>query len=389
MKKSEVLLIVVLFFVCIVTTPDNLEKRTVLLLSFDGMRWDSIVNVQGFDFLKKNGFSANKCKSVFPSLTFPAHSSIATGTFPRRNGIISSSFLERKGNIRFSDEKEAVWQNEPPIWYFLEKNDLKTAVLKWPLSQGGYNGIFPSYNLPYSSNSSDNETLNFIFDLLKKKYDRPNLIMAWFSGADHSGHTFGPKSNEYRSSVLRSGQIIENLLKEIEKDNLKDKVILMVTSDHGMTDVKGEVDIVSKIPKKGFFPYIAISGPLANIYFENSRQKVETTNSLKSFKRNFIFFNQIEVPSEISLGSSSRVGDIVAICDFGFIFKPFRGEREILRGMHGYDPSYPDIHGIFLAYGKGVAKSEVEEVNLVDIAPTILKIFGLEKSNNFDGKALF
>jgi len=92
-----------------------------LLLSFDGIRWDSIANIQGFDFLKKNGFSANKSRSVFPSLTFPAHSSIATGTFQKRNGIISSSFLERNGNIRFSDEKEAVWQNEPPMWYFCEK----------------------------------------------------------------------------------------------------------------------------------------------------------------------------------------------------------------------------------------------------------------------------
>jgi len=82
--------------------------------------------------------------------------------------------------------------------------------------------------------------------------------------SDHSGHIFGPKSDEYKSSVLKSGLMIETLLKEIEKDNMKDKVILMVTSDHGMTDVKGEVDnCFKKFQKKEFFPYIAISGTIS------------------------------------------------------------------------------------------------------------------------------
>lgn len=392
MKKISRIFLFLFFALSIHLFPLKNDPPIVILLSFDGVRWDAISGIAGFDTIRKNGFSVNKMRSVFPSLTFPAHASIATGTFPKRHGIISSSFLEKNGNIRFNEEKSSSWLLAPPIWYYAEKNGYRCAIIRWPLSEGGFRGISPSYSMPYTKDTSDSDAYNFILKLLRKeKEDRPKLIMAWFSGGDHLGHIYGPKSNKYRESIVRSGKIVEELLKEIEKLNLKDNFILMVTSDHGMTEVNQEVDVLSKIPKKGFFPYIALSGPIANIYFDSFRQKEESIKILKRNIKNFLLFKSpLDIPSDISLGESSRVGDTVLVCEIGTIFKPYWDKKnQILKGMHGYNPSHSDMCGIFLSIGKGVPKRTKEDGCLVDIAPTIAKILDLKERDSFDGKPLF
>jgi bisphosphoglycerate-independent phosphoglycerate mutase (AlkP superfamily) len=41
-----------------------------------------------------------------------------------------------------------------------------------------------------------------------------------------------------------------------------------------------------------------------------------------------------------------------------------------------------------LFYGSGAQKQRIAEASIVDIAPTILKYFGLKAPCNFDGKPL-
>lgn len=365
------------------------NSQIVILLSFDGIKWNAIENVKSFKKVEEKGFRVCKMRSVFPSLTFPAHASIATGTFPRKHGIVSSVFLEKSSGRRFSNEKEAEWLLVPPLWVLAEKSGLKSAVCAWPLSQGPWRGILPSFYKAYTEELKDREVEEWIVSLLNRE-KKPNLIMAWFHGADFVGHKFGPRSTEYKQAVERSGEIVERLISEIKKTKLTNKVTLLITSDHGMAEVRNEIDLVSVIPKKSFYPFIAISGPVANIYVNNPKQFHNVKNSLKIFKRNFLFFEKFEVPFELSTGNSSRSGDFIAICNIGDVFKPFKGKRkEPLRGMHGYPPSNLDMCGIFLGYGDKIPNKKIDEACITDIAPTILKILNIQGSENMDGKALF
>ena len=387
-KNIFILIFVFLFFISF-SKPQTANEDTVILISFDGIRWDAVENVKGFIQIEKEGFRVKKMRSVFPSLTFPAHASIATGTFPRKHGIVSSVFLEKNSGKRFSDEKESEWLLMPPLWVLAERNGLKSAVCAWPLSQGSWKGTSPSFYKPYTEDLKDKDIEDWIVNLIKRQ-NKPNLIMAWFHGADHPGHKFGPNSNEYKQAVQRSGEIIERIILEIKKANLTNKVALLVTSDHGMTEVKNEIDLASKIPKRSFYPYIAISGPVANIYVENPKQFSDVKNSLKMLKNQFLFFEKSEIPFELSTGDSSRSGDFLAVCKIGDIFKPFKNDRtEVLRGMHGYPPENLDMCGIFLGVGKNVPHKSIEGASITDIAPTVAKILNIKETENMDGKELF
>ena len=58
-------------------------------------------------------------------------------------------------------------------------------------------------------------------------------------------------------------------------------------------------------------------------------------------------------------------------------------------GMHGYDPAInEEMKGIFFAYGRGVKKKKLKQVDQVDITPTILNLLGLEVPDYMDGEAL-
>ena len=55
--------------------------------------------------------------------------------------------------------------------------------------------------------------------------------------------------------------------------------------------------------------------------------------------------------------------------------------------MHGYDPKYKDMHGIFYANGPAFKKGYIiPSVKNIHIYPLMCKILGLEIPDDIDGK---
>lgn len=52
------------------------------------------------------------------------------------------------------------------------------------------------------------------------------------------------------------------------------------------------------------------------------------------------------------------------------------------------DPGNHKLYGIFIMAGKNIKKGKVEDAELIDISPTILKLFDVEKTKDVDGKVL-
>src|SRR5690606_10417058 len=70
--------------------------RTVLWISIDGVRPDYIDRGETptLDRLMREGAFTRDLVPVFPSLTFPSHVSLATGTKVREHGITGNSFID-------------------------------------------------------------------------------------------------------------------------------------------------------------------------------------------------------------------------------------------------------------------------------------------------------
>ena len=57
-------------------------------------------------------------------------------------------------------------------------------------------------------------------------------------------------------------------------------------------------------------------------------------------------------------------------------------------GAHGFDPNILNMSAIFFAAGPDIGRGTLRQIQTVDIAPTILKLLGVEAPSTADGKAL-
>jgi arylsulfatase A-like enzyme len=57
-------------------------------------------------------------------------------------------------------------------------------------------------------------------------------------------------------------------------------------------------------------------------------------------------------------------------------------------GAHGYDPNISNMSAIFFAAGPDVGRGILRQIQTVDVAPTILKLLGVQAPITVDGKAL-
>ena len=111
----------------------NYENQYVILVSFDGFRYDYTerVNTPNFDYIEKNGVKAKSLKPVFPSFTFPNHYSIATGCYADKHGILGNEFTNSVGRYSYKNKEtvqDGKWYGAEPIWVTAEKNDIKSAT---------------------------------------------------------------------------------------------------------------------------------------------------------------------------------------------------------------------------------------------------------------------
>src|SRR4026209_829855 len=71
-------------------------QLTVILVSFDGFRWDypSKVPTPNLRRLMERGGHARNLIPSFPSKTFPNHYSIVTGLYPGHHGIVANNIFD-------------------------------------------------------------------------------------------------------------------------------------------------------------------------------------------------------------------------------------------------------------------------------------------------------
>ena len=128
-----------------VNQPAQQQKPYVVLVSFDGLRADFLDRFEAPNFQRvmRQGTRAKSLIPVFPSLTFPAHYSIATGMYADRHGIVGMNFFDPSrgetfgttmffGTDTFSGRATMVqrsrfnFMREAQIWYSRDHPDQRT-----------------------------------------------------------------------------------------------------------------------------------------------------------------------------------------------------------------------------------------------------------------------
>lgn len=388
--------IILFLFISISLLAQN--KPYVLLVSFDGFRWDYINRgiTPNFDKFKKDGVSALSLQPTFPSKTFPNHQSIITGMFPQNHGIIANGFEDIFKNevYRMNDSNSvnnAKWYWGEAFWETAERQGIKTASYFWPGSEVKLYYRKPTYVEKYDGKKSHDERINGVINWLKLPIDkRPHFITLYFSDADDKGHKYGPNSKEINDAIKLLDDVAGRIFSRLDDINMKDSVNVIFVSDHGMTEIsKDRIINVGKI-LEGYNCKFFDESVLMTI--EPPKEKLkEVYELLKKSENHFKVYYRHEVPEYFHFNSNYLIPSLVLIPEIGWNLLTEKGikimDNTYIGGNHGYSNHHLDMHGFFVAIGpnfkKGFATGTLQNI---DIYPLLCKIFNIFPRSNIDGK---
>jgi predicted AlkP superfamily pyrophosphatase or phosphodiesterase len=365
-------------------------KPTVILISFDGFRWDylSKAPTPNLRRLMERGVHAGNMIPSFPSKTFPNHYAIVTGLYPGHHGIVANNIFDPATGRTFATTKrdevrDPMWWGGTPIWTLVERAGVKSAPLFWPGSEAPHGGIMSTYWQPYDQNRPANARVDQILTWLDQPAgQRPTFLTLYFEDTDEAGHANGPDSAEVRDAIVRDDSYLGRLLDGLSRRGLADRVNIVVVSDHGMSAVDDthvivaddyvspdEVVISDINPTLGIFPK---AGKEDEVY----RRLVNAHPHLKVFKRE-------DIPASWHYRDHPRVPPILGVADEGWQVLRRSTAASIAahtmrggRGTHGYDPQLMSMRAIFIAAGpafkQGVTVAPFENVSLYNVLAKIL-----------------
>ncbi|MFH4968761.1 ectonucleotide pyrophosphatase/phosphodiesterase [Gaetbulibacter sp. M240] len=371
----------------------TLNKPYVIMVSIDGFRYDYAekYGAKNILALAKNGSSTTRLIPSFPSKTFPNHYTLATGLYPEHHGIVFNSFYDKSTNKNYGiSNRKAVengdWYGGIPIWNLAQIQGMCAASYFWVGSEADINGMHPKYYYSYNKKTPYEYRVKRVLEWLQlPDLVRPHMITLYFSLVDTQGHKYGPNSEETKQAVLYVDEQIGALRDQLKNLNLP--VYLVVTSDHGMSEVSHLININNyvSIDKDQF-----LAGPVAMIYTKNEEETDMLFNTL-SQQTNFKTYKRANVPNYLNYSDNSRIGDLVLIADAPYTIINSQSSKTKLnriQGVHGYDPfENKNMGAIFYIEGPDIKKDyKLPPIENIHIYPLIAHLLQLKIMNPIDGK---
>jgi len=369
------------------------QPTPLVLVSFDGFRWDyaARTGTPGFDRLAAGGTRAERMIPVFPSKTFPGHYSVVTGLYPGHHGIISNNMRDPAWPEIFrhaarDEVQKGRWWGGEPVWVTARRAGLRTGTYFWPGSEAPINGVQPDWWFPFDEDVAWDERVEAALDwLTRPPAERASFAALYFEEPNGAGHTYGPDAPETTEAIRRADAILGRLLDGLSARGVDANVI--VVSDHGMAanDVSRLIvldDYVTLLPDE-LFEF----GAIGQVFPRPGREE-EIFQALDGAHPEMEVYRRGAMPARLHLYDNPRVAPILLVPTAGWEVVPrsrFEGGRpSVIAGDHGADPmTNPDMHGIFYAMGPDITRGvTLESIEQVDIYDLMCRLLGLDPAPN-------
>ena len=380
-----------------VNAPETLDKPYLVLVSFDGFRHDYLARyaTPNFDRVAARGVVAEALVPVYPSLTFPAHYSIATGLHPERHGLVGNRFYDPARGEEYNyrertSVEDGTWYGGEPIWVTAETQGMVSAAMLFVGTEADVGGVRPTFWTRYADRGSRRERVGQVLDWLALPPDRrPHLVTLYFSSVDGAGHRAGPATPAVAEAVEGVDAALGRLLDGIDALPHREAVSVVLVSDHGMAATRPDAVIDLRAIADLRDARVLAGGPGANLFVAGGEARARAVrddindgtggNALaggRAYLRN-------EVPAALHYRANPRIGDVVVVADPGVMIREGNPPPP---GMHGWDPRHPDMHGIFLASGPDIRPGRrIGRIESVHLYPFLARLLRLAPNPDVDG----
>lgn len=339
-------------------------KPSIILVSFDGFRWDytNKVPTPNLRSLAARGVRAAGLIPSFPSKTFPNHYTIATGLYPGHHGIVANNILDPATGRRFAntivkEARDPMWWGGEPIWVTAQRGGLLAGAMFWPGTEAPIQGVLSRYWTPHDAALPGADRVNQVLQWMDlPDTERPRLIAVYFSDVDTAGHAEGPDSPEVRDAIARVDGYLGELLRGLERRGVLDQVNVVVVSDHGMAAVDSRhVVVVDDYVSLDDVDIVDINPTLALVPKPGREDAVYRS---LSHAAKFKVYRRADTPERWHYRDHPRIPPIVGVADEGWqvmrrttLEQVRAGKVHEDHGAHGYDPAVTSMRGIFVAAG--------------------------------------
>ena len=352
----------------------------VIVLSWDGVRHDypDWGEFPGLARLQRDGVRS-KLLPVYPSNTFPAHVSLATGTYPDIHGIMDNVFFAEGRRYAVGD---ADWIQAEPVWIAAERQGVKAATYFWVGSESDWRGQGQSYRIaPFARHPEPRKVRQILEWVDLPAAAAPRLIMSYWAGADTVGHRRGPNRAAIVPQLRGQDAALRTLLEGLDERRAWPHTTLLLVSDHGFTATTELIDIAVALRAAGV-PAHAFGGALAQVYLQDPQRLGDAERVLGEMP-NVTVHRPNALPVEWRLARPSRLGHLVVATTPPNVLT---ADYASMRGGHGYAPTHPDMAAAFFALGRGVGPlPPPAQLRQIDLAATIAALLDIEPPAQSEG----
>jgi predicted AlkP superfamily pyrophosphatase or phosphodiesterase len=405
----------------------------VLMIAIDGLRpqeWQRRDN--GLDLPTLRGLAAGGTSAavagVLPTVTYPSHTTLLTGTAPRRHGIANNLTFDplrqnADGWYWYASDIKA-----DTLWQATSRAGQKVVNVHWPVSVGigwGVPGL--TANLPqyWRTGMADDDKLMAVLAtpglplpeagpyptgkdesiagdegrtaqaIALMQRLKPDFATVYLTGFDHEQHEAGPDSPAARAVLVRIDAAVGKLVAAARAINPATTVV--VVSDHGFAPTARTTNLFVPFIKAGLIrtengaitgwdaiPWTA--GGSAAIRLarpDDAALKARVAAVLKDVAADpAAGIDRVLDAAGIATAGGSADAAFWVNCKPGWMMggklNGVQGEATTTRGMHGYFPDVPAMRASLIANGPAItAGRDLGVIDMRAIAPAVAARLGV------------
>lgn len=421
------------FAILLIATSLQAATKKVIVISIDGLRGITLVSLStrglhtpNLNEFVQGGALADGLIGVYPTVTYPSHTTLVTGVSPGIHGILGNGMFDPERQLDGAWYWYARQIQRPTLYTIAKDKGLITGAVSWPVTidaridynfpeyrepdtdeglllYGGLctQGLLAAYekaNTPLQLEHIDDEVRATMARYLITTY-KPDLLFVHLIDMDHQQHLHGPDSPEAFKTLENIDRLIGTIRDAVKTSEPNGQVDYIVVSDHGFRPVEKRFNpnaVLTSLGLEGTKDHpenwrvsAFDNGGSFGLVAHDPNDKEAITIATQTFKQLATegtwgidkFYDATE--TRALEGYSNSFASVSMQSGFtleGASTGAWLADTKT-RGMHGYAPGPKELDASFLAFGPGIPHRHIPRSKLVDVAPTVANILNLPMPN--------